>query len=325
LRKAEFDGARLIFPGADRAAQRAAAVPVRRRLTSLTVSLLIGMFLVACTREVDPGVSGAPRTSQAMFFESDAYERFMGRWSRQLAAPLVAFATVQTGDNVLDVGSGTGALAAAVLAATSSGRIVGIDPASAYVDYARSRTQSERVTFEVGDAQQLRFRAAEFDKTLSLLVMNFIPDPAKALSEMIRVTRPGGVVAAAVWDYGEGMEMLRVFWDEAVALDPASDARDERHMPLCRSGELAALWRQHGLADVAETPISIEMTFMSFDDFWSPFLQRQGPAGAYVASLSEARQQMLRDRLRARLAPAADGPFRLTARAWAVKGVVAAR
>ena len=155
--------------------------------------------------------------------------------------------------------------------------------------------------------------------------MNFIPDPAKALSEMVRVTRPGGTVAAAVWDYGDGMEMLRVFWDEAVALDPSIDARDERHMPLCRQGELGALWRQGGLTDVVEVPLVTETPFASFDDFWSPFLTGQGPAGAYVASLPEARRQMLRDRLRARLAPGADGLLKLRARAWAVKGVVPSR
>jgi SAM-dependent methyltransferase len=257
-----------------------------------------------------------------MFSESEAYERFMGRWSRQLAVPFVAFAGVQPGDDVLDVGSGTGALTAAVLAETDSGRVVGIDPSSAYVDYARTRTKSERVTFEEGDGQQLRFPAGEFDKTLSLLVINFIPDPSKAVTEMTRVTRPGGVVAAAVWDYGDGMEMLRAFWDEAVALDPSSESRDERHMPLSRPGELTTLWRQRGLADVVETPLVIELSFDSFDDFWSPFLERQGPAGAYVASLSNARQQMLRDRLRKRLAADPGSSFRLTARAWAVKGVV---
>lgn len=266
--------------------------------------------------------SDASRIETALFSKSEAYAVFMGRWSRQLAVPFVAFAGVQAGDDVLDVGSGTGALAAAILAGTDSGRIVGIDPARAYVDHARTRMKSERVTFEEGDGQQLRFATGEFDKTLSLLVVNFIPDPAKAVAEMIRVTKPGGIVAAAVWDYGEGMEMLRIFWDEAVALDPSSESRDERHMPLSRSGELAALWRQHGLADVVEAPLVIELSFESFDDFWSPFLKGQGPAGAYVASLSEARQQLLRDRLRRRLADKAGGSFRLTARAWAVKGGV---
>ena len=165
-----------------------------------------------------------------------------------------------------------------------------------------------------------------FDKTLSLLVMNFIPDPAKALQEMIRVTRPGGVVSAAVWDYGDGMEMLRVFWDEAVATDSTIAPRDERHMPLCKRGELAALWRANGLQDVAEQAIVVGLPFESFDDYWSPFLGGQGPAGAYAASLSETARAALASRLRKRLlGEREDGAFTLQARAWAVKGVVAVR
>jgi SAM-dependent methyltransferase len=273
----------------------------------------------------DPLIVGVDQSSSAMFSESEAYEHFMGRWSRGLAVPFVQFAGVNAGDEVLDVGSGTGALAAAVLSSATTTRVIGIDPSRAYVEYAGARTKDERATFEEGDAQQLRFADASFDKVLSLLVVNFIPDRAKALREMTRVTRPGGVIAAAVWDYGEGMEMLRIFWDEAVALDPASDRRDERHMPLCGRGQLDALWRQHGLRDVTETPLVITQRFQSFDDFWEPFLRGQGPAGAYVASLSEARRVTLRDRIRTRLGANASGAFTLQARAWAVKGAVPGR
>ena len=257
-----------------------------------------------------------------MFFESEGYEQFMGRWSRRLAMPFVSYARVQSGDSVLDVGCGTGVLTEAVLAHTAVARVVGIDRSRTYVEYARTRAVDARATFEEGDAQQLRFATAEFDKTLSLLVMSFIPDPGKALAEIVRVTKPGGTVAAAVWDYGDGMQMLRVFWDEAVALDAAIEPRDERHLPLCRAGELAALWREQGLADVVEQPLSIEQPFDGFDDFWWPFLKGQGPAGAYATSLSEEKRQRLNDRLRARLQVGADVPFTLTARAWAVKGVV---
>ena len=143
---------------------------------------------------------------------------------------------------------------------------------------------------------------------------------------MIRVTRPGGTVAAAVWDYGQGMEMLRVFWDEAIALSPTMDARDERHMPLSRNRELAALWREHGLQDVLEETLTIQTRFVSFDDYWSPFLEKQGPAGEYVASLPAGERDQLRLRLRRRLL--GDGPDRpivLAARAWAVRGSVLRR
>jgi hypothetical protein len=140
---------------------------------------------------------------------------------------------------------------------------------------------------------------------------------------MARVTHPGGVAAAAVWDYGEGMEMLRVFWDEAVALDPASKPKDERHMPLCRPGELAELWRAQGLLDVREEPLVVPLTFSSFEDFFSPFLEGQGPAGAYVATLPEGIRRELEQRLRRRLlGGGGDQPITLNARAWAVRGVV---
>ena len=259
----------------------------------------------------------------AMFSAADAYERFMGRWSRALAPLLVEFATIGKGDAVLDVGSGTGALTAAVVAVAPSSHITGIDPAEPYVAFAQARHPGNLVKFEVGDAQRLRFPDSSFDRTLSLLVLNFIPDPAKALDEMVRVTRPGGTVAAAVWDYGHGMEMLRVFWDETIALDPAAAARDERHMPFCRKGELATLWREHRLRDVSEKALTIRTRFSAFDDYWAPFLDKQGPAGGYVAALSASQREQLRRRLRRRLlGEGPDRPIVLSARAWAVRGLV---
>jgi SAM-dependent methyltransferase len=264
--------------------------------------------------------------AQEFFAESEAYERFMGRWSLRPAALLVELASVGEADAVLDVGSGTGALALAVAAARPFARVTGVDPSSAYVRRAQARAPSDRVRFQVGDAQALEAPDATFDRALSLLAMNFIPDPTKALREMIRVTRPGGIVAAAVWDYGGAMEMLRAFWDEAVALDAAAAARDEREMPLCRPGELAALWRASGLEQVEERPLTVDLPFASFDDYWAPFLGGQGPAGAWAASLAAPARAALAARLRARLVgPRADGPFTLRARAWAVRGVVPAR
>jgi SAM-dependent methyltransferase len=259
---------------------------------------------------------------EPMFSEAEAYERFMGRWSRQLAPLFVRFAGVRDGETLLDVGSGTGALTPALASAAPSGRIVGIDPAPPYVALARARHGSASAQFEVGDAQQMSLTDGAFDRTVSLLVVNFIPDAAKAVDEMKRVTRRGGIVAAAVWDYGEGMEMLRVFWDEAVALRPDDDARDERHMRFCRRGELADLWRGRGLEAVEEQALTIETRFASFDDFWAPFLLKQGPAGAYVAALSPSDRVALEQRLRRRLLGAGpDRPIVLTARAWAVRGV----
>lgn len=268
----------------------------------------------------------APQEQTPMFSEAEAYERFMGRWSARLAPLLVTWAGVKDGERVLDVGSGTGMLAAAVHRAAPASRIVGIDPAAGYIAFAQARHGGATVQFETGDAQKMRFENAAFDRTLSLLVLNFIPDPARALTEMVRVTRPGGTIAAAVWDYGGGMEMLRIFWDEAIALKPEMDKRDERHMPLCRAGELAALWRSHRLENVAEEGLVIDTRFASFDDYWKPFLDKQGPAGAYVAALSADDREALRLRLRRRLiGDGGDQPIALTARAWAVRGVVPAR
>jgi SAM-dependent methyltransferase len=257
-----------------------------------------------------------------MFSEGDGYERFMGRWSRRLAPLFVEFAQVGQADLVLDVGSGTGALSLAA-ATNPSVRVTGVERSAAYVRYAQEHAASDRARFEVGDAMALPFADNAFDRTLSMLVLNFVPDPGVALDQMIRVTRSGGVVATAVWDYGDGMGMLRAFWDEAVALDPDAASRDERHMPLSTRGALAELWRAHRLHDVEEQPLTIDMAFSSFDDYWQPFLCGQGPAGVYVAALAESARQALQSRLRDRLVSGApDAGFTLRGRAWAVRGVV---
>jgi SAM-dependent methyltransferase len=270
----------------------------------------------------EPHVNLMPPRSDH-FADSDPYERFMGRWSRRLAAQFVKFAAVSDGDSILDVGCGIGSLALAIADAFPSARVTGVDPSAAFVSDMQTKAVSGRLRFQVGDAQALEFADASFDKTLSQLVLNFVADRGKAVREMVRVTRPGGVVAAAVWDYADGMRMLRVFWDEAVALDPPLAARDEGHMPLCKRGELAALWRAIGLERVEDQPIVIDLDFSSFEDYWTPFLGGQGPAASYLVSLPEPRRSALEARLRDRLLSSrTDGPFVLQARAWAVKGVV---
>ena len=258
-----------------------------------------------------------------MFAVSAGYERFMGRWSRLLAPAYVAFAGVKNGDRVLDVGTGTGSLAAAVEASMPASEIVGVDPSEGFIAYAQKNTKSTRVHFEVGDAQVLKFNDASFDDALALLVMNFVPDHNKAIAEMRRVTRPQGIVSACVWDYDAGMQMLRFFWDEAVAFDPSIEPKDERHMKLSHQGQLGDLWRKAGLLNIKEEPLVIGQVYSSFNDYWEPFTKGAGPGGAYVVSLSDDRRQQLEARMRKRLlGDLQDGPFTLRARAWCVRGEV---
>ncbi len=272
------------------------------------------------------GFAQSPKVSEAeakMFAASAGYERFMGRWSRLLAPPYIAFAGVKNGDRVLDVGTGTGSLAAAVEASMPASEIVGVDPSEGFIASAQKNAKSTRVHFEVGDAQALKFKDASFDNTLALLVMNFVPDHNKAIAEMRRVTRAQGVVSACVWDYDAGMQMLRFFWDEAVALDPAVEPRDERHMKLSRQGQLGDLWKKAGLIGIKEEPLVIDQAYASFNDYWEPFTKGAGPGGAYVVSLSQDRRQKLETSMRRRLlGDRQDGPFTLKARAWCVRGEV---
>lgn len=259
-----------------------------------------------------------------MFGDAEAYERFMGRWSRLVAPRLVDFTDLPERGRILDVGSGTGSLAFAIAERKREARVVGIDPSQEYVAYAMSRNPfPDRASFEVGDAQQLHFPDASFDAAVSLLVFNFIPDSKKALLEVSRVTKPGGRLSAAVWDYGAGMQMLRAFWDAAVHIDPGAEKLDEKRMPLCRAGELSTLWRQGGLGDVREHPIDINMRFESFADYWEPFLLGQGPAGSYVRGLDRDKLRTLRNEVKRRLSCSVESaPLVLPARVWSVRGTV---
>ena len=257
-----------------------------------------------------------------MFNNADAYQRFMGRWSRMLAPRLADLADFPDGGRVLDVGSGTGSLAFAVAERKPALQLVGIDRSAEYVAYANARNPfPERVSFQVADARQLQFRDAAFSACGSLLAFNLIPDPGRALDEVRRVTRPGGRIAAAVWDYGEGMRMLRTFWDAVVSIRPQDERLDERHMMLCGAGELSRFWKQAGLENVEERALEITLRFESFADYWDAFLLGQGPAGSYARSLDPELLTVLRQEVQRRLpVAAADLPFALPARAWAVRG-----
>jgi SAM-dependent methyltransferase len=222
----------------------------------------------------------------------------------------------------LDVGCGTGALVETILALTAPSEVVGIDPSPAYVAFARDRVTDPRVRFDVGDAQALQVASATFDAVVAGLVLNFVPEPDKALSEMARVARPGGIVAAYVWDYAEGMQMMRHFWDAAGALDPRARELDEgRRFTLCKPEPLTDLFQTAGLERVEVRAIDVPTVFRDFDDYWAPFLGGQAPAPGYAMSLSQERRAALRERIRASLPTNAQGEHHLIARAWAVRGV----
>lgn len=257
-----------------------------------------------------------------MFANARAYEARMGRWSARLASRFAHFAQITDGGRVLDVGCGTGALVRTVAGMTQHTTIVGIDTAQPFLEYARAQLVAPRITFDHGNALALPYPAEAFDQTLSLLVLMFIPQPEQAAREMRRVTRPGGTVAACIWDR-EGQEMTSVFWEEAVRLAPDAVARADRPLRLDQAGQLAALWHATGLQHVEETALEMDMMFTSFDDYWQPHLTGDGPSGVYVAGLAPDHREALRHALQARLqANSPDGAFSLCAKALAVRGVV---
>lgn len=244
----------------------------------------------------------------------------MGRWSRRLAPELVAWSAVPAGARWLDVGCGTGALTSAICRHAEPGSVLGCDPAAPLLAYARAHSHDPRASFVSAAAGQLPRRADGYDCIASLLALNFFPDPAAAVVEMRSLAAPGGIVAAAVWDYADGMEFLRRFWDAVAVTDPAAHALDEgERFPICRREPLADLFRAAGLADVRCEAIEIPTVFADFDDYWRSFLGGTGPAPSYVASLTDDRRTALRDALQARLPPR-DEAIALTARAWAVRG-----
>jgi SAM-dependent methyltransferase len=249
-----------------------------------------------------------------------AYEPFIGRWSRLIARTFVGWLGVPRDRVWLDVGSGTGALTSTVLTMASPTCVTALDASAAFATYARTVAGDRRIAFAVADARAIPFREESADVAVSGLMLNFVPQPEVAVTEMARVTRPGSTVSAYVWDYANGMQMLRYFWDAASAVDPAAAALDEaRRFPMCEPSALEALWRGAGLGDVEVRGIDVPTRFESFDDLWTPFLGGQGPAPSYLASLDSTTRERLRERLRAQLP--ANGRFALTARAWAVRGV----
>jgi SAM-dependent methyltransferase len=267
-----------------------------------------------------PATTNPAARSADVWKSGDAYEPYVGRWSRKVAAIFLDWLEIPAGSAWLDVGCGTGALTGTILERAAPRAVTGVDRSEGYVAYARDRVRNPRARFEVGDAQSLPVADGSCDAAVSGLVLNFVPEPARMIQEMRRATRSGGTVAVYVWDYSGGMEMVRRFWDAATELDPAALPQDEaRRFEICAPEPLERVFHQAGLSSVEIRPLDVRAGFASFDDFWTPFLGGQGPGGSYVLSFDERRRAELRERVRSRLPFRGDGSFELSCRAWGAR------
>jgi ubiquinone/menaquinone biosynthesis C-methylase UbiE len=249
----------------------------------------------------------------------DPYEYFMGRWSRLVGQSFINWLSAKPEKKWLDVGCGTGALSEAVLSSKNPSALVALDQSEGFVNSVQQRL-GKSAHCEVGDAMDLSFQDSSFDYVISGLVLNFIPEPEKALREMKRVISPDGVVAVYIWDYSGKMEFLKYFWDAVVVLDPAASGLHEgTRFPDANAEGLYRLFEKAEFANTKVDSLEIETNFNNFDDYWKPFLGGQGPAPTYVLSLSESDRRRLRDTLHDSLPIQEDGSIPMIARAWAAK------
>ncbi|HEV2301817.1 MAG TPA: methyltransferase domain-containing protein [Stellaceae bacterium] len=254
-----------------------------------------------------------------------AYEVFLGRWSRRLAAPFLDFARFGAAGALLDAGCGTGSLALAMAGRWPGRPVLGSDIAAPYVAFARSRAASPGLAFAVGDLCRLPFETGRFAGAAAQLSLNFAADPNLAAGELRRVTRPGGVVAACIWDFRGGLVYQRLLWDSAAGIDPEAARRRDRlfSAPLALPDGLPRLFERAGLLRIERASLTIRMDYENFADYWRPLLGGQGPVGGYVAGLDPPRRSAVERLVRAAyLSGAPDGPRSLAASAWAARGVV---
>jgi SAM-dependent methyltransferase len=253
----------------------------------------------------------------------EAYERYVGRWSRKVALDFLAWLAVPPARRWLDIGCGTGALTTTILNTAQPAAVVGVDPSEGFLALASKEVGDPRASFLSGSATAIPIDSSSVDAVVGGLMLNFVPQPQDAVIEMARVARPGATIAVYVWDYAEGMQFMRYFWEAVTALDPASADRDEgkRFDSVCSPKSLEKLWSTAGLHQVETRPIEIPTHFRDFDDYWTPFLGGQGVGPAYVASLDPDHRDALRKHLRATLPTESDGSIRMTARVWAVRGI----
>lgn len=251
----------------------------------------------------------------------DAYEPYVGRWSRLVAASFIDWLCMPTGAVWVDVGCGTGALTQTILANAEPRRVYALDRSSAFVSFARARTPDDRAVFAVADARALPVATHVADAAVSGLVLNFVPDHLQMVHEMGRVLGPGGLAAVYVWDYAGRMELMRYFWDAAAQVNPSARTKDEGPMfTICAPRPLEDLFGNAGFSEVEVQAIDVPTVFRDFEDYWTPFLSGQAPAPEYLMSLSEAERSAVHDLLRLRLPTEYDGSIHLVARAWAVRG-----
>jgi ubiquinone/menaquinone biosynthesis C-methylase UbiE len=258
---------------------------------------------------------------------AERYDSYMGRWSRRLAPPFIEFAGLAAGERVLDVGCGTGSLTFALPNHANIASIEAIDYEQQFVNAACERNSDPRIHFQKGDACELQFADGQFDRALSMLVLHFLTNPDRAVSEMRRVVRSSGVAAATVWDNFGGQPAIRMFWDTLAAIEPgAAGLRDASLLrATTRPGELAGIFAKTGFNNVVETALNIRMEFANFDDYWIPMTTGQGAQGAYLESLPEATRQRVVEAVKAAyLCGHADGPRSFVSLAWAVRGTVPA-
>lgn len=252
-----------------------------------------------------------------MFANADAYQNLMGRYSDPLALEFAAAAGVAAGQRVLDVGCGPGALTTVLAGIAGAENVAGVDPSEPFVEAARARVPG--ADLRVGPAESLPFEDDTFDRALAQLVFHFVADPAQSAAEMARVTRPGGRIAACVWDMTGGMTLLRNYWEAAREVDPAAPGEDKRFggMP----GQLAELFRDAGLGDAAGGPLTVTSRYADFDELWSSLTAGVGLVGLHAASLDEEQAKALADLLHQRLG-SPEGAFDLQATAWCAVGTV---
>jgi SAM-dependent methyltransferase len=253
----------------------------------------------------------------------DAYERYMGRWSRKVAPLFTEWLDPIPEARWIDIGCGTGVLTSTIIARCEPSEVVGIDSSEVFLGSANANLADERVSFRQGDAQRIPEPDGSFDVAVSGLVLNFLSDKDQAIREMARVVRPGGTVALYVWDYAGHMQVMRRFFDVATALDPrAAEYDDGVKAPICRPKPLLDLLLRSGLQGVEVRAIDIPAAFDTFDDYWAPFLGGTGSAPKYCMSLHDAAREHLKEEVQRQLPVGPDGEILLAIRAWAAKGRV---